>query len=193
MSVIKNLSLYKIRDMAIDSGISVFDTDQFSSLINKNKNISIVYMNRLIKSNLAIKLMNGKISFSDDLFVIASQLVNNSYISMNSALEFHNISYQVTKNIECVSTINSFKFNELGITYHKIKPELFFGYKRYNKASGYIFAANPDKAVVDGLYYNIFSKYDIDEFKKDIDFSEIIEVLKRIKIRGIKKIIEDLS
>ena len=35
--------------------------------------------------------------------------------------------------VECVDTVNSYNFHSLGIIYHKIKPELFFGYKRYDK------------------------------------------------------------
>ncbi len=193
MNMTKRLSLYKIRDMAINSGISVFNVDGFAKLINKNANISRVYMNRLVKNNLAVKLLNGKIAFTDDVFVIASQLIDYSYISMNSALEFHGISYQVTKNVECVTTINSIKFENLGIEYHKIKPELYFGYKRYKKGVNYIFVADPDKAVIDGLYLGLYNDYDISEFKENIDFLNIINTLKNIKIRGVKKILEVLK
>jgi predicted transcriptional regulator of viral defense system len=190
---VKELSLYKIRDMALNSGASVYNSQELSNLINKNKNIALVYMNRLIKNGLAIKLTKGKISFIKDDFIIASQLISPSYVSLNSALLFHNISYQVPEYIECVNTINSFNYYNLGIIYHKIRPELFFGYKRYNKDGSFIFVANPDKAVFDGLYFKIFSKFDIKDFKKEIDFSELLSILKHIKINGIKKIMEMLK
>ena len=189
----KELSLYKIRDIALNSGIAVFDAQQLSQLIDKNKNIALVYMNRLVNNGLATRIVNGKISFIKDDFLIASQLISPSYISMNSALLYHNIIDQVPEYIECINTRNSINFPELGITYHKIKPELFFGYRRYEKAGSYIFVANPDKAFFDGLYFKIFSKQDIMDFRQDMDFTELMARLKDIKIRGIKKIMEMLK
>jgi len=189
----KELSLYKIRDMALKNNVPVYNVNEFSNLIQKNNKIAIVYMNRLIKNDLATKLINGKISFINDDFIIASQLIYPSYISINSALLFHKLAQQVPDKVECVTTINSINYNKLGILYHKIKPELFFGYKRYNYNNSYIFVANPDKAVLDGLYLNIFSENDIIEFKNNIDFSDLIQYLKNINVRKIKKIMEILK
>ncbi len=66
----KELSLYKIRDMAINSELSVYSVQEISNLINKNKNIARVYMNRLVQKGLATRLVNGKISFINDDFII---------------------------------------------------------------------------------------------------------------------------
>lgn len=189
----KELSLFKIRDMALNSGVSVYNSQEFSNLINKNRNISLVYMNRLVKNGLATRLINGRISIIEDDFIIASQLVSPAYISLNSALLFHNISYQVPEYVECVSTRNSINYYDLGIVYHKMNPALFFGYRRYEKSRSFIFVANPDKAVFDGLYLKIFSKYDMIDFRKEIDFSELLERLKNIRIRGIERIREMLK
>ncbi len=179
--------------MALSSGVSVYDAQELSNLINKNKRIALVYMNRLVQNGLAIRLINGKISFSNDEFIIASQLVIPSYISLNSALLYHKITDQVPEYIESVNTVNSYKYHRLGIIYHKIKPELFFGYKRYAKAGSFVFVADPDKAVFDGLYFNIFSKFDIMDFKDKIDFSELLPRLKNMKISRIHKILEMLK
>ena len=189
----KELSLYKIRDMALNSDVGVFNAQELSNLINKKKSVALVYMNRLIKNGLAIRLKNGKISFNKDDFIIASQLVFPSYISLNSALLYHKITYQIPEYIECVNTINSYNYYGLGIIYHKIKPELFFGYKRYDKGGSFIFVANPDKAVFDGLYLKLISKFDIIEYKREIDFSELLVSLKNMKIKGITKIEEILK
>ena len=189
----KELSLYKIRDMAINSELSVYSVQEISNLINKNKNIARVYMNRLVQNGLATRLVNGKISFINDDFIIASQLVSPSYISINSALLYHKITYQVPQYIESVNTRNSLNYYKLGIIYHKIKPELFFGYKRYNKNGSFIFVANPDKAIFDGLYFSIFSQFDVNDFKREIDFSELITMLKKLKIKKIEKIMEMLK
>ncbi len=193
MEMIKRLSLYKIRDLALNSGIYVYNVQQFSNLINRDKNISRVYMNRMVHNGLAIKLFNGRISFIDDDFIIASQMIFPSYISMNSALLFHNMTEQVARYVECITTINSMNYYDLGIIYHKIKPRLFFGYKRYAKNGSYIFVADPEKAVFDGLYYGIFSMDDVREFKEKIDFSGLIGNLSMLHDKRISGIVGALS
>ena len=124
--MMKELTLYKIRDMALKNNVSVYNVNEFANLIQKNNKVAIVYMNRLVRNNLATKPVNGKISFINDDFIMASQLIYPSYISTNSALLFHKLAQQVHGKVECVTTINSINYNKLGISYHKIKPELFF-------------------------------------------------------------------
>ena len=53
----KILSLYKIRDMALNSGLSVYSVQEISNLINKNKNIARVYMNRTSRSMYIISTL----------------------------------------------------------------------------------------------------------------------------------------
>ena len=81
MTMMKELSLYKIRDLALESGRSVYNSAQLSNLINMERTTASVYMSRLVDKGMAKKLIRGKISFVDDDFVIASQLVEPSYIS----------------------------------------------------------------------------------------------------------------
>ena len=57
--------------MALNSGVRVYSVQEISNLINKNKNIARVYMNRLVQNGLATRLVNGKISF-----------INQSYVSL---------------------------------------------------------------------------------------------------------------
>jgi predicted transcriptional regulator of viral defense system len=48
-------------------------------------------MSRLVNNRLTTRPINGNISFIKDNFLIASQLISPSYISMHSALLYHNI------------------------------------------------------------------------------------------------------
>ena len=75
MMIMKELSLYMIRDMALKSGRMVYNSIQFANLINKDQPVASVYMNRMVKKGLATPLLKGRISLSDNDFVIASQLV----------------------------------------------------------------------------------------------------------------------
>ncbi|PJA19896.1 MAG: hypothetical protein COX63_01195, partial [Candidatus Diapherotrites archaeon CG_4_10_14_0_2_um_filter_31_5] len=114
------MSLYQIRDIALESGRAVFSMQQLSNLIGKPKQVCTVYASRLVKKGLAVRLLKGKISFEKDEFIIASQLIEPSYISLGSALLFHGITKQIQKSIECVTAKNSLRFKKIGVVYHKI-------------------------------------------------------------------------
>lgn len=169
-------------------GRSVFSIQQLSNLIGKPKVIAGVYASRLVNSGLAVRLIEGKISFSNDDYIIASQLVEPSYISLNSALLYYGLSLQVPKMVECVTTRNTLKYPKAGIIYHKIPPSLFYGFKRYAKGESYFLIAEPEKAVIDGLYLNLISINDFKEYKKKLNYSNIIKLALCFHGKGYKKI-----
>lgn len=183
----ERLNLYKIRDLALKSGRAVFSIQQLANLIGKPKSIAKVYASRMAKKGLVKRLLRGKISFVEDDFVIAAQLLEPSYISLNSALLFHNIITQVPKAIECVTPRNSRRYGELGIVYHKIPSRLLFGYKKYRKAGSYIFVAEPEKALLDGIYLNAFKKGMVKELMEKMDKKKLSEYAAALKGRGAKK------
>ncbi|MDE1811060.1 MAG: hypothetical protein KGH66_03395, partial [Candidatus Micrarchaeota archaeon] len=153
--------MYEIRDRAVASNRAVYSIQQLSNLTGKSRAVSTVYSSRLVKNKLATKVKKGTISFTDDQFVIATQLVEPSYISLDSALLFNRAIQQVPKTIECVTSRNSFRYPKIGVTYHKIPEGLFFGYKRHSKAGSYVFVAESEKAVIDGIYLDLYGKKDL--------------------------------
>jgi predicted transcriptional regulator of viral defense system len=184
----KKLSIYEIRDKALASKRAVYSVQQLANLIGKPKEIAKVYMSRLVKKGLVRKIVRGRITFVDDAHVIAVQLFEPSYISLASALLFHGIVQQVPKNIECVSPKNSRRYVEEGITYHKIPTSLYYGYQRYKKNGSYIFVADPEKAIIDGIYLNLIPKNMVGDILDNVDRGKMHQYLSRFKGRGKKKL-----
>ena len=187
----KNSSLYKIRDRALGSGRAVFSVQQLSNLIGRKRAVATVYLSRLVKAELAKRVKKGKIAFTDDDFVIATQLVEPSYVSLDSAFLYHGMTKQVTRSIECVTTKNSFSYKGLGIRYHKIPESLFFGYAMQKRGESYVFVAEPEKALIDGLYLNLYSKKDVVEQMEGVEPINILRMkilLNRFRGRGSKKL-----
>ncbi len=184
----KELGLFEIRDLALKTGRAVYSVQQLAHLIKKPYSVAKVYSWRLARKGLAKRLLRGKISFADDDFVIASQLVEPSYVSLSSALAFHNVVQQVPSSVECVCTKNTLNFGGLGIRYHKIPASLFYGYRRHSKAGSYVFIAEAEKAVLDGLYLNYFPKTFFDEVRGLLDEKKLKELLQRFNGRGRKKL-----
>lgn len=170
------------------SGREIYSIQQLANLIGKPKRITKVYFSRLVKKKLAKRLLRGRISFTDDDYIIATQMVEPSYISLNSALLFHGIIQQIPTQVECITTKNSFRFPKLGITYHKISPSLFFGYEKHKKGNSYILVAEPEKALIDAVYLNAIDKLSSLEILEKIDLKKVTEFLKRFKGKGKKKL-----
>ncbi|MEK6970262.1 MAG: hypothetical protein AABW68_01045, partial [archaeon] len=148
------MNLHQLRDLALKRRRAVYSTQQLANLLGKPAAIARVYAARLVNSGLAQRMMNGKISFSMDEKVIATQLIEPSYISLYFALLFHQIIQQVPKNVACLTPKTSRKFESLGISYHKISPSLMFGFTSYDSDKTYYWLADPEKALLDTLYLN---------------------------------------
>ncbi|MGC8514656.1 MAG: hypothetical protein ACP5OC_00790 [Thermoplasmata archaeon] len=58
----KEPTLYKIKEMALNSGRAVYNTSQLSNLIGKDYPVASEYLTRLWKAGLAKRLIRGKIS-----------------------------------------------------------------------------------------------------------------------------------
>ena len=187
--IMKELSMYKIKEIALNSGRSVYNTAQLSNLIGKDYATASVYLTRLWKKGFAQRLLRGKISFIDNDFVIASQLIEPSYISLYSALLFHNILQQVPHRIQSVTPINSITFNDLGLEYHKIPPALLFGYERHSIGGGYCFVATVEKALLDGYYLNYFSLDDLHPYIGNRKMREFKAYLEKYSGKGRTKLL----
>lgn len=182
------MNLFEIRDKAIKSQRAVFTITQLSHLIGKPKNITRVYFNRLVNKKLAIRLARGKISFSDDEFVIAGQLIEPSYISLFSALNLNQTIQQMPRAVFCVCTKNTIKFTELGIEYHKISPKLFYGFKRVKRGSSHSLVADSEKALIDLVYLNLIGKSSARELAGELDKEKLKEYIYRFSGNGRVKL-----
>jgi len=118
----------------------------------------------------------------DYIFYLATKLLEPSYISRESALQYYGLLTEANNTvITCVSLSTTRKFdNRLGIfEYRNIKDSLFKGYVSVQKNFNF-YIAEPHKAVFDFLYFripikdlrnqNAVIKY-LDEFR--IDFEDM--------------------
>lgn len=112
------------------------------------------------KKGYVTKLRNGfyllKETKMDEaaLFIIANQIYSPSYVSLESALEYHSIIPEAVYRIQSVSTrkTNSFETPIGTFDYHTLKPSLFFGYQLQQKNGIAFKIASKEKAILDFLY-----------------------------------------
>ena len=107
------------------------------------------------------KIIKGYYYFNDnepdEIFVnkVANRIYNPSYISMENALSYYGFIPEGVFASTSVTTRNTAKFDTpLGLfDYKHIKSNLFFGYKLIQK-NGMVFKmAEPEKVILDFLYF----------------------------------------
>lgn len=121
-----------------------------------------------------------------DKLLMANEL-NNSYISLEFALSFHQIIPEITQSLTSVSSDRQEKVeNDIGVFYyHKITPKLFTGFTLIEssiKKNRFIKIAKPEKAIFDLIYLRT-------DLKSEEDFKSLRLNLEKIEISKIKKYI----
>jgi len=147
-----------------------FDLATFSSILNKEHTYARVYLHRLKERKLIYQLQRDVYTSQDDPFRVASRIIWPSYISLWSALRYHNLTEQnphaifvVTPRKKRKTTID---FKNTPIIFKYLKPRYFFGYSKEYLNGFDIFIAEPEKAIIDAVLL------------KTISLSEIFSILK---------------
>jgi predicted transcriptional regulator of viral defense system len=116
-----------------------------------------------------IKLTNkwyvfSNVAITDGLYyLISNSICQPSYISLETALSFHELIVDSVpadsfgeKSIHAITKHKTVIYhNDRGIySYRKIKPEFYFGFDTIEIDGRPIQMANPEKALIDFLYFN---------------------------------------
>jgi len=140
-------------------------------------------------------------TFSNYVEFAANKLYSPSYLSLDYVLHENNMLTEIPRNITSVGLRKTDHFsNNLGnFIYHKIKEELFTGFKVIKKGNLSILKATKVKALFDFLYFRKRLLTDkraveelrlnLDEFKKN-DFKELKGY---VEIEGSTKMKEILN
>lgn len=160
------------------------------------------------KKGQIIKLKNGLYLMADKKkFAIkenmAFKMYEPSYISLEWALHYYGLIPEMVYNITSISTKATRKFkNYFGLfIYRKIKKELFWGYKKEEKNGQIYLIAEPEKALLDYIYFNlpkIKNDSDIEGLRlnpiiiKKMDAKKLKEYTKLFQNKKINKIITNI-
>jgi len=123
------------------------------------------------------------------LFFAANKIYSPSYVSMESALAFHNLIPEGVFMTTSISTRNTARYNTpVGdFTYSHVKAMLLFGYRLIQNDGLAIKIAEPEKVILDYLYLKkLNSEDDIDALRLNaIQIKEIVDFHKLDKYQKI--------
>lgn len=161
---------------------ATFNLATFQKLADSSPTYARVYIHRLKKAGYVFELQKGAYTIHKDPLVVASRIVWPSYISLWSALRYHNLTEQLPHDVWVVTPRRLWRkeisFGDAKIIFVRTKPQYFFGYKKTTISNFEAFMAEPEKAILDGMLL------------KKISFSELAGIIKNnIKTLDMKRLI----
>ncbi len=138
-------------DMLGQLDTRVFTFNEACRVLGGSRSYCKTFLSRVMARGFIFPVEKGKYHLKNaDEFEIASNVIHPSYVSFLSALQFHGKTTQlpVTLQVACLKQKKPVNAARYTITFISIAREKFFGFARHENA----FIADPEKAIIDGLY-----------------------------------------
>ena len=127
----------------------VFTVNDAVKIFRKTPHNTRIYLNRLSKRKIIHQIERNKYTIHKDPFLIASKIYIPSYISLLSALRFHDMTTQLPINIDILTPnrAGSIEFEDTRIQF--FRSSYIWGYHNYDYQGFPIAIADPEKALID--------------------------------------------
>lgn len=136
--------------------LPVIQTNDAAAYLNVSINHANKLLSRISKTNQLIHIKHGVWVFPDtDALALPGFLTSPfpSYVSLQTALYFHNMISQIPSIIYAVSVgrAKTYKTPIATVSIHHIHPSFYFGYEEKG-VNGLLKIASPEKALLDIFY-----------------------------------------
>lgn len=158
----RKLSATYILSRLAEDGAEAFRTDEFRRLFGLRPVKAHAVLHRLAAAGVLRRIGKGRyvvVGFGrrevlGQPFFLASRLVEPSYVSFWSALHFYGWTEQVPRTVFLANTRRTGRrqIDSYPVRLLKLAPKRFFGYTATRQADFEFPIAEPEKAIVDGLY-----------------------------------------
>lgn len=165
----KKLNWINFQKTITDKQIPIFMPHHLRALFNVSKSSIQFFLHRNTKKGAIIKLRKNLYcldSYRPSLDFIANKLYEPSYVSLESVLSRYSLIPETVYSITSVTTRASREFEAINMlfVYQKIKKQAFTGYvPAKNSEDRTILMAEPEKALIDYLYFVSLGKKSIND------------------------------
>lgn len=143
----------------------VFTASDLRDLWGDKPGTATAAAKRMVEKGLLVKVAKGYYALDEDFSVweLANLIVSPSYVSMDSALFYQGVSFQKTKRVNSVATLN-YEREIRGYTfkYYSMKESLFFNLEGLDY-EGELSIAYPERALLDCFYFGVLPNIDNEE------------------------------
>jgi len=164
----------------------VISVNTIKKFLGCNSKYASLAINRLRKRKLLKKITRNKYTTLDNIYVIATNIYNPSYLSFWSASQYFGITEQIVNTIQIASTSRrkNIFFEDYNIKFIHTPKNYFFGFNKIQTEKGAIFVVEKEKLILDALL-NMNEMGNFDEIIRliinvEIDKEKLIRYIKRI-------------
>lgn len=160
-----------------DTNRTVFSTGDLRDLWEDKEVTAQGAIKRMVQKELVVKLAKGYYSLKEDFnqWELANLIISPSYISLNSALFYHSVSFQVRNNVASVATWNHEKeVGSYSFKYYAMKDDLFFNLEGIGSNKG-VTVAHPERAILDCFYFGLLPNIDNEDKIKRTYLEELMK------------------
>lgn len=195
--MVKKLNPIKVEKTLKDKEILLFTPLDFQRIFEVSSGATQKFLTRYSKKDFFSKLRAGLYALTDNFppsYLIANKLYQPSYISLEYALSYYQIIPETIYTITSVTTKATREFEVLGIlyTYQKVKKEAFCGYSPIKIDNQTVFIAEPEKALVDYLYFIDLQKREPNDRLElnEISKKKVLNYAKLFRRKNLNKLIK---
>lgn len=164
----------------------LFSENDVAKIINKSPKYVRTLLYRLNKQNLIKRIEKGKYTVHEDPLIFTSHIIIPSYISLWTALRYHNMTQQQPTSFFVLSRAKRKNIKDLNIIFASAKH--MFGYKKERYSDFDIFMAEPEKAIIDSLLFKIpIQDINFALGNKKLNFEKLSDYAKKTKNKSLVK------
>ena len=166
-----------VQQQLINHNLRIFTPFTFSRLFKTNPTITKYFLETQTHTELFIRLKKGLYMLATNrakIEEISNVLYSPSYLSLEYALSHYNLIPEAIYSITAITTKPTREFTVDGIafTYNTIKKTAFTGYSLIDKDNKPFLMADPEKALVDYLYFVILEGKELND-RININYSKL--------------------
>jgi predicted transcriptional regulator of viral defense system len=184
----KKLNPMLVQNELVKKNIFIFTPLEFQRLFSVSEKAATFFIFDHTKRGLFSKLKNGLYALTSALpseLLIANKLYQPSYVSFEYALSYHHLIPETIYTITSATTKPTREFEALDKVFHyyKIKKEAFLGYEPRKIDNVTVLIAEPEKALIDYLYFVSLGKKRLSErlVTKNLSKKRILDYTKTFK------------
>jgi predicted transcriptional regulator of viral defense system len=182
-----------------EKNIHIFTPLEFKRVFKITDEQSFNFLKYYTKKGLFERLKNGIYTLATDVpseLLIANKLYQPSYISFEFALSFHHVIPEMVYTITSATTKPTRFLEALGKSYkyYRIKKQAYLGCEPKKIKDAVVLIAEPEKALVDYLYFVALKKKDVlDRLSvRNLDKSKILKYAKYFNKTQLNELLGDL-
>lgn len=188
-----------VREELLKHDIRLFSPYEFGRLFRTPAYITKYFLEEQTRQGLFVRLKRGMYALKTDLpseEEIANALYKPSYISFEYALAYYDILPEMPYTVTSATTKPTRLFTppNMSFEYYTIKKEFYTGYSLVKRRTKSFLIAEPEKALVDYLYFETLGKRPHNDrlMTKNINKEKLMDYAEIYQRKSLVKCAKDL-